>query len=139
MEEIDAAEAIQNADRLTARARQGGRWYARYLLLYAVASLILAVSFAVIGPRWGAFVLTPIWVCFVVAISIYASRQQTSLRGTTRTHTLMIAAWAVLWLCTLLGSFAFHQAFWWWLLGGVAMAVPPLITRRAVLRQIGAR
>jgi hypothetical protein len=138
MENIDAAEAIQHADRLTARARQGGRWYARYLLLYAVASVIIAIGFALVGPRWGATVITPIWVCFVVAISIYANRQQTSLRGTTRMHSLMIAAWAVLWLLTLLGSFTFHQAIWWWVLGGVAMAVPPLITRRAVLRQIAA-
>ncbi len=136
MEPSSAADALAQADRLSARAQQSGRWFARYLLVFAGASIALALGFAAVGPKWGAWVLTPVWVVFVVAISIYANRQRTQPRGTTRIHTLMIVGWATAWCATLFGSFAFDQALWWWVLGGVAMAVPALVARRLVLRRI---
>lgn len=139
MESTPAVDALSEASRLSTQARRSGRWYARYLLVYAAVSFALAIGFALVGPRWGAWVLTPLWVVFVIAISVYANHQRTQLRGTTRIHLWMIAAWSVAWAATLFGSFALHQAPWWWVLGGVAMAAPALVARRLVLRRIGGR
>ena len=136
MEPGTAAEALEDAARLASLARQSGKWYARYLLAYAIASFALAVTFALGGPRIGVLVITPLWVLFVAAISVYAARQRSSLRGAGRIQGAMIAAWTVAWGITLFGSFSVHQALWWWVLGGVAMAIPPLVARHIVLRRI---
>lgn len=136
METPEATEALQNALQLSAKARRSGRWYARYLGLFAAASFAIAIAFALVGPLWGAWLVTPLWVVFVVAISVYASRQRSSLLGTTRIHLLMILGWTSAWLITLLGSFLVDQAMWWWVLGGLAMAAPALVARSVVLRRI---
>jgi hypothetical protein len=139
MEPTSATEALNDAARLASLARQSGKWYARYLLAYAIASFTVAVAFALGGPRIGVLVITPLWVLFVAVISVYAARQRSSLRGAGRIHLAMIAAWTVAWGITLVGSFSVHQALWWCVLGGVAMAIPPLVARHIVLRRIASR
>jgi hypothetical protein len=131
-----AADALREADRLGARARSAGRWYVRYLTCFAIASFALALCFGLVGPKWGAWVITPLWVAFVVAISVYANRQRAMLRGMARIHNVMIAAWAVLWALVLLGSFALQQPLWWWLVGGLALATPPLVARHAAQQRL---
>jgi hypothetical protein len=37
------------------------------------------------------------------------------------------------------GSFSFHRALWWWVLGGIATAVPPLVAWYFVLRRLASR
>jgi hypothetical protein len=139
MEPTSAAEALDDAARLASLARQSGKWYARYLLLFALAAFLMSVAFGLVGPRTGALAITPLWVLFCVLINVYAARQRSSLRGTGRIHGAMIAAWAAAWLITVLGSFSFHQALWWWVLGGVATAIPPLVARHFVLRRLASR
>jgi hypothetical protein len=139
MEPSSATEALNDAARLASLARQSGKWYARYLLAYALASFAMAVAFALVGPRIGALAITPLWVLFCALISVYAARQRTTLRGAGRINGAMIAAWAVAWGITVFGSFSVHQALWWWVLGGVAMAIPPLVARQIVLRRIASR
>jgi hypothetical protein len=139
VEPATAADALEDAARLASLARQCARWYARYLLLFAIAAFLMSLAFGLVGPKIGALAITPLWVLFVVLISVYAARQRSSLRGTARIHIAMIVAWTVAWLITVVGSFSFHQAFWWWVLGGVATAVPPLVARYFVLRRIAAR
>lgn len=131
-----AAEALRSAERLNARAREAGRWYVRYLTLFAAASFALAVCFGIVGPRWGSWVVIPLWALFVVLVSVYANRQRANLRGMTRIHNLMIAGWAVLWALTLFGSYRLDQALWWWLIGGLAMATPPLVARHLVQKRL---
>jgi hypothetical protein len=80
MEPTSATEALNDAARLASLARQSGKWYARYLLAYALASFAMAVAFGLVGPRIGALAITPLWVLFVTLISVYAARQRSSLR-----------------------------------------------------------
>jgi hypothetical protein len=136
MEPVAAADALEDAARLATLARQSGKWYARYLLAYAFASFAMALAFALVGPRIGALAITPFWVLFCALITVYATRQRSSLRGAGRIHGAMIAAWTIAWGITMFGSFSVHQALWWWVLGGVAMAIPPLVARHIVLRRI---
>lgn len=138
MSDIDASESLREAERLSSRMRRSTLWYARYLLLFAVGSLGMAIGYAALGPKLGSWILTPIWLLFVLGISLYANRQRTQLRGLNRLNSLMIAAWAVAWTVTVFGSFQFDQAVWWWLLGGAVMAVPPMVVRRMVLKRVGA-
>jgi uncharacterized membrane protein YjjP (DUF1212 family) len=132
MENTEAADALREADRLSARARSAGRWYVRYLTFFAIASFVLALCFGLVGPKWGAWVITPLWLAFVIVISVYANRQRAVPRGMARIHNVMIVAWAVLWALVLFGSFVLQQPLWWWLLGGLALATPALVARRAV-------
>ncbi len=132
----NAEQNLRDAERISARARQAGQWYCRFLIAYAIASFLLAIGFALVGPRWGALLITPLWMIFVVAISVYAARQRAAIRGLTRIHTLMILGWSIAWVLTLSLSFPLHQAWWWWLLGGLLMATPPVIAFRHVRRQV---
>lgn len=117
-----------------AEIRLSLRGYGFYLIAYAIGSVAIALGFSGLGPTWGSALLTPIWVIFIVMISLYVARQQ--VPGLLRLHGLMLAGWAVLWMVALLGSIPLHQARWWWIAAGVAMAIPPLVTRQVFLRRL---
>jgi hypothetical protein len=117
-----------------AKTRRSLRGYGFYLIGYAVGSAAIALGFAALGPKYGAALLTPIWFVYILLISVYAARQQ--VPGLLRVHGLMLAAWAVIWMTALLGSIPLDQAGSWWVAAGIAMALPPLITRFGVLRRL---
>ncbi len=139
MEPLTATNTLDTATRLNTAARRSTRWYAGYLGAFAAVSLAMALLFGVLGGRWGAVVLTPIWVLTVGALTVWALRHKTTVQHMTRLHLLVIGGWAAAWMVTVLvGSNAFPQQLWWWALGGVAMAVPPLVGAAVVLRRSAA-
>jgi hypothetical protein len=139
MEHIEATQALEQAQRLGGRARQAGRWYAIYLVAFAIASVIFAGLFGVVGNRWGSILLTPLWGVFLAVLTVWSQRKKTSLVGMGRLHVTVIACWAVLWGVTVIvGSFAFQGQPLWWIAGGVAMAVPCLVGARTAFRRTSA-
>lgn len=136
MDNIEAITALKQADQLGARARRTGTWYARYLAIFAAASLVMAISFGLLGPRLGAIVITPLWVIFVIGLSVWATRQKSQPRGMVAIHLSVIGVWTLVWGVTLVLSFTMNQAMWWWIIGAVVMAIPPLVGRAAILRRI---
>lgn len=129
----DSGATLRRAEQLDRDARRAARWYVRYLFAFALASFVLASLFGVVGGRWGAAVLTPIWVVFIVALSVWSTRQRASVRGMTRLHLTMMLGWTVAWLATVIvGSHYFLDTLWWWVLGGLVMATPPLLIARQV-------
>lgn len=136
MDNTEATAALQHVDQIGDRARRTGIWYARYLVIFAAASAAVAISFGLIGPRLGAIVITPLWVVVVVGLSVWAGRQKSQPRGMKNVHLAVIGAWTVAWLVTLGFSFVVDQAMWWWIVGGIAMAIPPLVGRAAILRRM---
>jgi hypothetical protein len=137
MENDDLTEtSVQATDEAT-QIRLGLRGYGVYLIAYALGSVAIALGFAALGPKYGAALLTPLWVIFIVLISLYAARQQ--LPGLLRLHAVMLVTWAVIWMTALLGSIPMQQARWWWIAAGVAMALPPLTTRLVFLRRLRRR
>jgi hypothetical protein len=81
-----------------------------------------------VGNRWGATLLTPLWAVFLTVLTVWSARKRTSLAGMARIHAAVIVSWAVLWgITVIVGSLYFQGRLGWWVAGGVAMAVPPLV------------
>jgi len=136
MSEIDAGTALRRAAELSAATRRAGRWYTTYLTIFAVATFAMCIGFGLIGGRWGAIVLTPIWVLLVAALSTWAVRQRSAVAGMGRIHAWVIGGWAVAWGVTVfVGGFFFPQTLVWWVLGGVLTAIPPAIGAAVVARR----
>ena len=132
----DSTAALHRAQQLDHQARRSARWYVRYLIVFALASFVMASLFGVLPGRWGVAVLTPVWVVFVVALSVWSTRQRASVRGMTQMHLTMMLGWTLAWLATVIvGSSYFPATLWWWVLGGAVMAIPPLLTARQVDRR----
>lgn len=128
MENLEATQALAQAERFRREARHSGRWYALYLALFAVASVLFAGLFGIVGNRWGATLLTPLWGVFLVFLTVWSQRKKTSVAGMSRLHLTVIGSWAVLWgITVIVGSVYFQGRPGWWLAGGVAMAAPCLI------------
>lgn len=135
MENLEAAQTLQHAERLQGQARRAGAWYSAYLTVFAVASVIFAALFGFLGNRVGAFVATPLWLVFIAVLTAWSQRKKTALAGMGRIQGFVIGTWALLWGVTVIvGSFYFQQRPAWWVGGGLAMAVPcvvgAVLTRR---------
>jgi hypothetical protein len=127
MSDIDAVTALRRAAELSAATRRAARWYATYLTIFAVAIFAMCIGFGLVGGRWGALVLTPIWVLLVVALSLWSARQRSVVAGMGRIHAWVIGGWAVAWGVTVfVGGFVFPDTLAWWVLGGVLTAIPPV-------------
>jgi uncharacterized membrane protein YjjP (DUF1212 family) len=128
MSEIDATTALRQAAELSAATRRAGRWYTTYLTVFAVATFAMCIGFGLMGGRWAAIVITPIWVLLVVALSVWSARQRSVVAGMGRIHAWVIGGWTVAWGVTVIvGSLVFPHTLAWWVLGGVLTAIPPVI------------
>jgi hypothetical protein len=136
MSEIDAATALRQAAELSAATRRAGRWYTTFLVVFAVVTFAMCIGFGLIGPRWGAIVVTPIWVLLMVALSIWSARQRAAVAGKRWIDAGVIAGWTVAWGVTVIvGSLLFPQTLAWWVFGGVLTAIPPAIGAVVVARR----
>lgn len=129
----DSAATLDRAQQLAREARRSARWYVRYLIAFAAASLVMSTLYGVLGGVWGVAILTPLWVVFLTVLTVYSTRQRTVVRGMTRVHTTMIVAWAIGWgITVIVGSTVFPDRVWWWVLGGLITATPPLLAARRI-------
>ncbi|MGI8311607.1 hypothetical protein [Saccharopolyspora hattusasensis] len=121
--QVEAAAQLARADRLGAEARRGGRWYVRYLLVFGVASFVLAAVFAFVDNSAAVVVGTPLWIVFVVGISVWAATRRVGLRGFGALHGMVMSAWTSAWIATVVvGGNWMSQVWQWWLGGGGVMA-----------------
>jgi hypothetical protein len=122
MDKTEALAQLAHAQRLTATSRAAAGWYARYLVVLGIASFALAASFAVVDPRTVALVITPIWLLFVLGLTIgVVLRRKTAVRGYATIHSLVMTAWSVAWVLTV--SLTTSSGGWGWpILGGGVMA-----------------
>jgi uncharacterized membrane protein YjjP (DUF1212 family) len=140
MENLEATDALARAERLTWEARRAGRWYGIYLVAFAAASALLGGLFGVVGNLWGTAVLTPLFVVFVGALTVWAQRKRTALQGVAALHGVVIGSWAVLWAVTVIAGSLYYQGRpAWWVAGGLAMAVPGVVGAVLVFRRTARR
>lgn len=134
MTENQAQPALTDADRLARAARRSARWYASYLLLYAVGTFVLSILvglWAGTAALAGAMVL---WLLLIAALSLYAARQKATIKRFGLLHGMVIGTWASLWIITVLfGSMYFGDNPSWWVGGGIATALPPVVGAAIVL------
>lgn len=132
----DAAESLARADALTSNARQSTRWYGRYLLAYAAGAFLLSLAFGLIPVKTAMIVVMPLWILFISAISVYAQRHKTALKGLGALQAWVIGSWAVLWGFTISFGVSYFQDWLpWWVLGGIVLALPGLIGALVVFRR----
>lgn len=118
-----AAQQLTQADRLGASARHDAGWYVAYLGVFGLASFALAGVFAFAGGVTAVAVTTPLWVVFVGISSWWAATRRVTMRGYTSLHMMVMVAWGVVWVATvLIGTSLFPQVWQWWIGGGLAMA-----------------
>lgn len=135
MESSDYELAVARIDELGARSRRSARWLARYYLIFGVASLVIAPAFGVLhGPAW-AIVLALLWAGLITAISIYAGRQRTMVRGGGRIHGWVMVAWTTIWVATVTIATSYDLSWPWWLAGGVGMLAACFSGAWVVLRR----
>ncbi|MDN5762672.1 MAG: hypothetical protein L0H41_10195 [Microlunatus sp.] len=128
--------ALDDADRLANAARRSGRWYANYLVAYAIGTLILALLVGAFPGSFGAVVGIGIWLVLVAALTIYQYRQRATIKRFGALHSIVIAVWGVLWIITVVvGSLYFVGQLGWWIGAGIATALPPLVGAVVVYRQ----
>ncbi len=139
MEPSNYELALAQIDDLASRARHSARWLARYYVVFGVASLLIAPAFGLLhGPGWMTG-LTVTWVMLIVAISIYAARQRTMVRGGGRIHARVMVVWSLLWAVTVVLGSTYHMPWPWWLAGGVAMLATCAVGAWTVMRRTDAR
>lgn len=135
MEPSNYELALSQADELGLRGRRSARWLARYYLVFGVASLLIAPAFGVLhGLAW-TIVLTILWGALIVAISVYAGRQRTMVRGGGRIHGWVMTVWTLLWVVTVVLGSSYQLPWPWWLAGGVALLLACVTGAWAVLRR----
>ena len=88
----------------------------------------MCIGFGLMGGRWAAIVITPIWVLLVVALSVWSMRQRSVVAGMGWIHAWVISGWTVAWAVTVfVGSSVYPDTLPWWVLGGLLTAIPPVI------------
>ena len=133
-----SAADLRRAADLSGRAQRATRWYARYLLVFAAGSFALSVLTGTLPSRPGVLITTLLWVGLVVALSVYAARQRVAIRNFGRLHGAVMAGWTLAWCATVvLGGQFFAGRTWWWVLGGLAVALPPLVGALVTRRRAG--
>lgn len=136
MENLEASRALENADRLSSKARQAGRWYARFLILFAVASALFASSFTLVSDKAGSLAMTGVFLAVTFVLLGWAQRQKTVLAGMGRVHSAVMLCWGLLWAVTVVvGSEVFPGEPAWWISGALAMAAPCLVGAHVTYRR----
>ena len=128
MTKRDAVAALAHADLLGAKVRRHSQWYARFLVLYSVAALLVVLLIGLYPGPVGAIASMAIWAPALTGLSIYAVKQPVTRAGFTRRHLLIIGSWTALYLAVLfLGTAWFEGDLAWWLPGALVVALPGLI------------
>lgn len=123
MEEAGVSDRFSGSAARDAGPRSSGSWYVKYLLACGVASLALAVAFGFVQrPMLAVAISMPLWVAFVVGLSVWAARQPAA-SGVARVHLAVIVVWMAAWALTVgMGTTVFRGVLPWWVGGGLVMA-----------------
>jgi hypothetical protein len=134
MEEAGVSERLGGPTAPDAGSRSN-RWYVRYLLACGVASLAVAAGFGFIQrPMLAVAISMPLWVAFVIGLSVWAVRQPAAAR-VANVHLTVIVVWVAAWSLTVgMGTTVFRGVWPWWVCGGLVMAATAFtgawVTRR---------
>ena len=136
MTETSAQDLLTTAERFAQRSRRAARWYAFYLLLYALGTFVLALVIGIAPGPLGVSIGMGVWLVLLVGLTLYQRRQQALIRRFAALHTIVIMTWASLWVITvIMGSFFFVGDLSWWVPAGIVTALPALIGALLVFRQ----
>ncbi len=136
MTETSADELLTSAERLAQRSRRAARWYAFYLLLYALGTVVLAFLIGVAPGPLGVSLGMGLWLVLLVGLTLYQRKQQALIKKFAALHTIVILTWAPLWVLTVIvGTFYFVGDLSFWLPAGIVTALPALVGSLLVFHQ----
>ncbi len=136
MERTEAVTALTQAEHLSSRSRAAGRWYARYLVLFGLAGIALALGIGRFGGWPGTLIVTGLYLGFVGVLTGWALTRPAVMAGMGRLHGLTVGGSMALWgLTVALGTTFFRGQLGWWLAGGLAMAVPAFVGAAVAFRR----
>jgi hypothetical protein len=136
MDRTEAVTALAQAEHLSGRSRAAGRWYARYLVLFGLAGIALAVGVGRFNGWPGTLIVTGLYLGFVAVITVWAVTRPAVMAGMGRLHGMAVGGSMALWGMTVgLGTTLFRDQPGWWLAGGLAMAVPAFIGAAIAFRR----
>lgn len=135
MQSQNPQDALAHADALVENTRRSARWLVRYYVAFGVASVLMSVGVGLLQGGWWLAILMVAWFALIVAISIYAARQQTMVRGGGRIHAGVMIAWTLLWVVTVSVGAGNDLPWPWWLAGGVGMLAACLAGAWVVARR----
>ena len=136
MERTEAVTALTQAEHLSSRSRAAGRWYARYLVLFGLAGIALALGIGRFGGWPGTLIVTGLYLGFVGVLTGWALTRPAVMAGMGRLHGLTVGGSMALWgLTVALGTTFFRGQLGWRLAGGLAMAVPAFVGAAVAFRR----
>ena len=104
----EATEALGTLVRMEAAARRKSGWYGRYLLAFAMAQPALLPAVLLWHDPLALGVSMTVFMLFVAALSIYATRQRAVRRGFGARHLAVMGSWGTAYTAALLlGSTVF--------------------------------
>jgi hypothetical protein len=125
----DALAHLAQAEKMQQAVRRQAKWYARYLVLFGVATIpaVTAAGF-IQGPVSGlAFAL--VWCVFVFAVTLWSQRFGVNRRGFGRVHAIWLVSWLVCYMAVLfIGVALFPHNLAWFLPGAVVTSIPCFVT-----------
>jgi len=128
MTDTSAQDQLSTAERFALRSRRAARWYASYLLLYALGTFVLALLIGIAPGALGVSIGMAVWLVLLVGLALHQRRQQALMRRFAGLHAIVIMTWASLWIITvIMGTFFFVGDLSWWVSAGIVTALPPLI------------
>ncbi|MVA74735.1 hypothetical protein GC722_01600 [Auraticoccus sp. F435] len=96
-----ARQLLEQADSLAATAHRDTRWYARWLVLFGLLSLLTCALFAAFPGAPAVVLGMSVYGVGVAALVVWASRRGAATRYMTRLHLAVMAGFAVIWTATM--------------------------------------
>lgn len=115
--------------------RDDARAAVAFLLAFALLSFAYSSSFGVVSGRTATVVGTPVFLAGVAALVVWLGRRKAYRVIGTRTHVLVMSAWATIWVVVQVVGVTIAVQPLWWVLGGLAMAAAPVAGAMAVARK----
>lgn len=123
-----ARDLLERSESAKRAVRAEAHWAATYLAGFGIAALVL-IPLGAFLDRWPVVVaVNAAWMVLLVALPVWASRRQVTLRGAGAQIGIAFALFGLLYTVTgVLGVTRFSGDLWWWMTGGVASAAPLLL------------
>lgn len=109
--------------------RAEAHWVVTYLAAFGFAALVLIPFAGVFLDRWPVdLAVNAVWMILLVALPVWASRRQATLRGASARIGIAFGMFGLLYGVTgILGITRFADEVWGWVIGGIASAAPLLL------------
>jgi hypothetical protein len=125
----DALAHLAQAEKMQQAVRRQSQWYARYLVIFGIATIPVVTAAGFIEGPVSALTFALVWCVFVFVISMWSRRFGASRRGFARVHAIWLFTWMLCYMAVLfIGVALFPRDLAWFLPGAVVTSIPCFVT-----------